>query len=127
MNESRSKYGSLLPAYLQQVHWLKEKFEQLRDAEISTADFSFYTSVASVFSSKIEGENIELDSYIKHRGMGITFLPDYTRKIDDLYDAYIFAQSHPLSAANIQTAHNCSVKISYQLQNRVNTVHRTCM
>ena len=39
-------------------------FEKLTDAEISTDSFSFYTSVSSVFSSKIEGENIELDSYI---------------------------------------------------------------
>ncbi len=41
---------------------LQQKFDNLTDAEISTESFSFYTSVASVFSSKIEGENIELDS-----------------------------------------------------------------
>jgi hypothetical protein len=54
-------------------------FEKLTDAEISTDSFSFYTSVSSVFSSKIEGENIELDSYIKHKKFGIEFLPDYTK------------------------------------------------
>ena len=63
---------------------LQANFNALHEAEISTSTFSFYTSVASVFSSKIEGEEIELDSYIKHKKFGIEFLPDYTKKIDDL-------------------------------------------
>lgn len=84
---------------------LEEKFNALQDAEISNDSFSFYTSVASVFSSKIEGEEIELDSYIKHKRFGIEFLPDYTKKIDDLYDAYIFAKSSKLDVENISKAH----------------------
>jgi len=66
-------------------------FNQLEDAPLSTDEFSFYTSVASVYSSKIEGESIELDSYIKHKRFHIEFQPDYARKIDDLYLAYQFA------------------------------------
>ncbi len=85
---------------------LEEKFNALQDAEISNDSFSFYTSVASVFSSKIEGEEIELDSYIKHRKFGIEFLPDYTKKIDDLYNAYIFAKTNMLSVENISNAHS---------------------
>src|SRR3972149_3938326 len=73
---------------------LTTAFNKLKDAEISTRAFSFYTSVSSVFSSKIEGEKIELDSYIKHKKFGIEFLPNYTKKIDDLYNAYIFAKSN---------------------------------
>lgn len=73
---------------------LLTSFNQLEDAELSTAEFSFYTSVASVFSSKIEGEPIELDSYIKHKRFNIEFQPDYTRKIDDLYLAYQFASQN---------------------------------
>lgn len=69
-------------------------FNQLEDAELSTNEFSFYTSVASVYSSKIEGEDIELDSYIKHKRFNIEFQPDYTRKIDDLYLAYKFASEN---------------------------------
>ena len=95
----------LLPAYLEAVGELHLKFEALHDAEISTDTFSFYTSVASVFSSKIEGEDIELDSYIKHKGMGMEFQPDYTRKIDDLYDAYLFAQQNLLTPENVAQAH----------------------
>ena len=84
----------------------EQAFRALHDAELSTADFNFYSSVASVFSSKIEGEDIELDSYIKHKRFGIEFLPDYTKKIDDLYEAYTFAQEQPLTPVNIAAAHS---------------------
>lgn len=71
----------MLEDYLKVVpNDLAISFEALKDADISTDKFSFYTSVASVFSSKIEGEDIELDSYIKHKKFGIEFLADYTKK-----------------------------------------------
>ena len=96
----------LLETYRLQVRQdMPPLFEGLQDAEISTDTFSFYTSVSSVFSSKIEGEEIDLDSYVKHKRFGIEFLPDYTKKIDDLYDAYTFAQHHVLNEENIAEAH----------------------
>lgn len=96
----------LLEEYIKQVpENLESSFDALKDAEISTTTFSFYTSVSSVFSSKIEGENIELDSYIKHKKFGIEFLPDYTKKIDDLYNAYTFAKTNILNKKNIAEAH----------------------
>ena len=96
----------LLPAYMEQIpKGLQEAFGVLHDAEISTDSFSFYTSVSSVFSSKIEGEDIELDSYIKYKKFGIEFLPDYTKKIDDLYNAYSFAKTHELNEKNVSKAH----------------------
>lgn len=83
--------SDLLLSYLEQTpKGLEESFRALHDAEISTDTFSFYTSS---FSSKIEGGDIELDSYIKHKKFGIEFLPDYTQKIDDLYNAYSFAKT----------------------------------
>jgi len=98
--------AELLKQYLLKVNkGLVSSFGKLQDAEISTKNFSFYTSVSSVFSSKIEGEEIELDSYIKHKKFGIEFLPDYTKKIDDLYTAYTFAKSNALNKKNIEKAH----------------------
>lgn len=105
MNDLQLIKTDLLPLYLEQVQGIAEKLDALKEAEISTGTFSFYTSVASVFSSKIEGEDIELDSYIKHKAMHLEFQPDYTRKTDDLYTAYQFAQSHPMNAQTISEAH----------------------
>lgn len=102
---------SLFDEYNRQVAKdLHTKLTNLTDAEISTDTFSFYTSVSSVFSSKIEGEEIELDSYIKHKKFGVEFLPDYTRKIDDLYNAYTFAKSNLLNGANVKQAHQLLTK-----------------
>jgi Fic family protein len=96
----------LLPEYLKQVPKnLKVQFEALQDAEISSDTFSFYTSVSSVFSSKIEGEDIELDSYIKHKKFGIEFQPNYAKKTDDLYNAYSFAKTADLNEETISEAH----------------------
>jgi hypothetical protein len=98
--------NALLLPYLEQVpKELQANFDALHEAEISTSTFSFYTSLASVFSSKIEGEDIELDSYIKHKAMGIVFKPDYTKKTDDLYNAYTFAKQKTLTPHNISKVH----------------------
>jgi hypothetical protein len=80
MNKLQLIKTDLLPEYLSQVQNIAHQFDALKEAEISTDTFSFYTSVASVFSSKIEREEIELDSYIKHKALGIEFQPDYTKK-----------------------------------------------
>ncbi len=102
---------SLFDEYCKQIDEdLQERFDSLTDAEISTDTFSFYTSVSSVFSSKIEGEEIELDSYIKHKKFGVDFLPDYTRKIDDLYNAYIFSKGNVLNEGNIKAVHQLLTK-----------------
>lgn len=114
----------LLEQYCLQVNKdLQSSFEKLQDAEISTESFSFYTSVASVFSSKIEGEEIELDTYIKHKKFGIEFLPDYTKKIDDLYNAYTFAKTNKLNKKNIEEANKllCKHILVQHLQGTIRT------
>lgn len=84
---------------------LEKHFEQLHDSKLSEDSFSFYTSVSAVFSSKIEGENIELDSFVKHKLWKTAYQPDYTRKTDDLYDAYLFAKQNKLTPKNISHIH----------------------
>lgn len=103
--------SALLAVYKTQMRPNAESiFHNLVDSALSADTFSFYTSVSAVFSSKIEGENIELDSYIKHKKLGIKFLADYTRKTDDLYAAYDFAQKHPLNPKNLSKAHQLITK-----------------
>jgi len=84
---------------------LQKAFNELHDSELSIETFSFYTSVSAVFSSKIEGENIDLDSFIKHKRFGTKYQPDYTQKIDDLYNAYLFAQENKLTPKTLEQAH----------------------
>jgi Fic family protein len=96
----------LFDAYLTSIpSTLKQSFDELKEAELSTKSFSFYASIASVYSSKIEGEQVELDSFIKYKRDGISFQPDYTKKTDDLYNAYLFAKSNNLNEASLKQAH----------------------
>lgn len=108
MDQLKIVNNDLLNSYQKHVdaELLSIAFLKLEDAELSTDHFSFYTSVAAVYSSKIEGETIELDSYIKHKRFGIELKPDYTRKIDDLYLAYQFAKEHIPSKNTINEMHS---------------------
>jgi Fic family protein len=74
--------------------------------EIPVDYFKFYTSVSSVYSSKIEGEDIDFDSYFKHKFLNVKFKPDYTKKADDLYNAYEFIFENPLNLENLKKAHS---------------------
>lgn len=87
-----------------------QSFEALTDCELSADTFSFFTSVSAVFSSRIEGVGIEFDSFIKHKMLGVQFLPAYIQKINDLYDAYQFAERSPLTAETIKEAHTLLTK-----------------
>lgn len=84
---------------------LHSAFDALKDAEISTDSFSFYTSVSVIASSKIEGEQMEVDSYIKHKMLNIEYQPNLVEKPNDLYQAYLFAQENELIKTNFLKAH----------------------
>lgn len=95
-----------------------DNFNNLHDSELSLETFSFYTSVSAVYSSKIEGEDIELDSYIKHKRFGVKYMPDHTQKIDDLYNTYLYAQSNKLTPENLMHAHELLTKNILDEQHR---------
>lgn len=100
----------LLPQYLEQIYGIENKFEALKDADISTDSFSFYTSVSAIASSKIEGEQMDIDSYIKHKMLNIDYNKDLTEKPNDLYTAYKFAQESSLTESNFLDSHKLIAK-----------------
>lgn len=68
--------------------------------------FRFYNVVSSVYSSKIEGENIDFDSYYKYKFLNVKYKADYTKKPDDLLLAYEFVLENNLDLKNILKAHS---------------------
>ena len=44
-----------------------DKLDNLKKVEMQVDYFQFYKSVSSVYSSKIEGEDIDFDNYFKHK------------------------------------------------------------
>ena len=45
--------------------------------------FQFYNAISSVYSSKIEGEDIDFDSFYKHKFLKVPFNPDYIKRSED--------------------------------------------
>ena len=83
-----------------------DKIDNLKKVEIPVDYFEFYKSISSVYSSKIEGEDIDFDSYFKHKFLKVKFKPDYIRKADDLLSAYDFIDDNPLNLKNVRKAHS---------------------
>lgn len=97
----------LLPQFIKALNCSpKEILNQLENTETPVDYFQFYNSVSSVYSSKIEGENIDFDSFFKHKFMNVQYKPDYTKKADDLYLAYEFITKNELTLSNLQKAHS---------------------
>ncbi|MBA4197133.1 MAG: hypothetical protein C0459_06215 [Chitinophaga sp.] len=84
---------------------LQHAMQQLHEIELTPQTFTFYTSVAVIASSKIEGEVMEVDSYIKHKTQNIEYLPELTQKPNDLFEAYTFAKKNKLNKDNFLHCH----------------------
>jgi Fic family protein len=99
--------NSLLTEYSGSIDFDIEETVTLIEADSVPVDFfQFYNSVSSVYSSKIEGENIDFDSYYKHKFLNVKYKPDYTKKSDDLLLAYEFTLENKLSFENVLKTHS---------------------
>src|SRR6266487_1020089 len=74
--------------------------EEMDKIELTPQTFTFYTSVAVISSSRIDGKQMEIDSYVKHKMQDIEYLPGLVEKPDDLYKAYLFAKQNKLNVKN---------------------------
>ena len=76
---------NLLPDFLRSIDFdLEETLASIEGDSVPVDYFKFYNSVSSVYSSKIEGENIDFDSYYKYKFLNVKYKADYTKKSDDL-------------------------------------------
>lgn len=76
-----------------------------KEEELPVDYFDFYNSISSVYSSKIEGEEIDFDSFFKHKFLQVKYNPDYTKKSEDLFRAYQYIQENRLNKTNILEVH----------------------
>jgi Fic family protein len=99
--------GKYLQAYTQQLTTdISACLQALSAIPLTPSSFIFYTSVAVISSSRIEGEQMEADSYVKHKTQDIEYLPELVQKPDDLYSAYVFARANVLTPANFLHSHS---------------------
>jgi Fic family protein len=108
MNKLTNKYLETYNAMLD-VN-LDEAYAKLKQHQWSAKSFRFYTAVSVMSSSRIEGEQMEIDSYLKHKLQDIEYLPDLTEKPNDLFEAYEFARDNKLTLSNFYHVHLISTK-----------------
>ncbi len=87
---------------------IDDALSKLKKREWTAESFRFYTAVSVMSSSRIEGEPMEIDSYLKHKLQNIEYLPNLTEKPNDLFDAYEFARDNKLTQSNFYIAHKIS-------------------
>jgi Fic family protein len=89
---------------------VEDLFSKVEETEWTTDNFRFYTAVSVISSSRIEGEPLEIDSYVKHKLLNIEYLPNLTEKPNDLYRAYEFARDNKLTLDNFYKAHSIATE-----------------
>ncbi len=89
---------------------LNDAFATVKKREWTPDNFKFATAVSVMASSRIEGETLEVESYVKHKVLDVEYLPNLTEKPNDLYAAYEFARDHKLSLSNFYTAHGIATQ-----------------
>lgn len=89
---------------------IEEALAQVKQREWTVESFRFYTAVSVMSSSRIEGEPMEIDSYLKHKLQNVEYLPNLTEKPNDLFEAYEFARDNTLTLANFLQAHSIATK-----------------
>ena len=99
--------NNLLNTYLSLLDIdIKSAFTEVKEREWTVDNFRFYTAVSVMSSSRIEGEQLDVDSYVKHKVLNIEYLPNLTEKPDDLYLAYEFARDNALTLENFYKVHS---------------------
>jgi Fic family protein len=100
----------LNPHYLEQYKKslnvnLKKSFADLPEKNEEFKDFDYYLASASTFSSNIEGNTLDFDTYLKSKIFNLNIRKKEKEEIEDLIKAYLFAQKNHISLENVLKAH----------------------
>jgi Fic family protein len=83
---------------------IQKRFEKLRTSQLSENNLKYYISMAAVYSSMIEGNFIDFETYLECSGNKQTSKSFH--QIQDLIIAYEFAESHEMSEKNMLHSHS---------------------
>ncbi|WP_439583935.1 Fic family protein [Dyadobacter bucti] len=73
--------------------------------EFTSKDFEYYLQASSVYSSNIEGNTIDFDTWLKNKAFKIKSKPKETAEIEDLLAAYNYATNTPLTQKSFLYTH----------------------
>jgi Fic family protein len=89
---------------------LQKHFDKLKNIPLSVENFNFYLSNSAVYSSQIEGNIIDFDSYLKYSHSGMNNNGKSFKEIEDLKLAYAFSKNNSLSLKNFLKTHKILTK-----------------
>ncbi len=84
---------------------LLKHFNKIKAIGSNDENFNFYFSNSAVYSSMIEGNIIDFDSYMKYSSSGMNNTGKSYKEIEDLKMAYSYAKDHKLNLANLLECH----------------------
>lgn len=85
-------------------------WNQIRERSWTSENFRFYTAVSVMSSSRIEGETMEIDSYLKYKLQQIEYVPNLVEKPNDLFEAYEYASDYSLCASHFLESHRIATQ-----------------
>lgn len=87
------------------IDWF-DVFNQFRTKNFySKDDFEYYVQSSATYSSNIEGNSIDIDTYLKNKKFNVKSKPKEMTEIDDLILAYNFAMKNKLSQTTFLEVH----------------------
>ena len=92
------------------IDWL-DVFHKLRSkSTFTTDDFEYYLIASSLYSSKIEGNTLDANSFFRNRGNKRFPKKKEVQEIEDLVKAYKFASENYLNKTNFLKTHEILAK-----------------
>jgi Fic family protein len=89
---------------------LLKHFNKIKEFAISKESFGYSFSVASVYSSMIEGNPIDLDSFLSYSASGMNTKSKSFIEIKELIKAYEFSYTNDLNLNNLLKTHYIMTK-----------------
>jgi len=84
---------------------LLKHFNKLKELNFDNKKFGYYVSGASVYSSMIEGNKIDFDTFLKYSETGMNTKSKSYKEIKDLISAYEYAKNKKLNLKNFLSSH----------------------
>jgi len=100
------------PAYLEEyslkvdMDWSEVANTLLAKTQFSIEDFEYYIISSSLYSSKIEGNTLDANSFFRNRGKKSSPKSKEVKEIECLMEAYKFASENKLNQTNFLKAHH---------------------
>lgn len=109
MNPTTTKY---FPEYQELIGKQIDKLIKNFDFTDQNTDLGYQTQASAVYSSNIEGNSIDLNSFMNYKLAAKDLNPQKEiQEIEDLVQAYEFAQSNELNEANFLHCHKVFSKL----------------